>query len=253
MSSPLPEEPIEPVYPRPPDTELSKACRYCQGTDMATKFDLCKGSSDIRNYGRWMQQVCIISPSNLTNTMIYFTFQCKQCYKYQFHSDIKHPEEKIPESLRVKHALVTSAKQANAPILCAEPGCRVASKNTPRAANRLCGRERPLCAEHCYLRGGCRGIHKDPKRGYQPNSQAAISTPASQHEVDQPSAPKAKPKPVKIRQLYGRSLDEGYRYRDPQVEQEAIRKRATLEARVLHAESMVISLYFYYMVCFISF
>ncbi|KAF9559700.1 hypothetical protein CPC08DRAFT_505073 [Agrocybe pediades] len=51
---------------------------------------------------------------------------------------------------------------------------------------------------------------------------------------------------IQPRQLYGRPLDPGYRYRDPQAEQEAIRKQATFEARLLEDEAKIITLHFFY-------
>ncbi|KAF4621757.1 hypothetical protein D9613_012135 [Agrocybe pediades] len=107
---------IEPVYPRPPDSELQTKCRYCGNENMARRFDLCKGLPDARNYSRWMQR-------------------CNACFKFQYHREARHPEERIPEALRMRQALASSAKQAKTQILCPEPGCRLATKNSVHAAN----------------------------------------------------------------------------------------------------------------------
>ncbi|KAF4623870.1 hypothetical protein D9613_002380 [Agrocybe pediades] len=238
---------IEPVYPRPPDSELRTKCRYCGSENMARRFDLCQGLTDARNYGRWMQR-------------------CNACYKFQYHSEARHPEEHIPEALRMRQALASSAKQAKTQILCPEPGCRLATKNSVRAANKLCtNKSGPLCADHSYLKGGCRGAHKDIARGYKPEMQgndilsvskpptalsiSSSSSAASSHlpRDSQPDSSSVKTSThVQPRQLYGRPLDPGYRYRDPQAEQEAIRKRATFEAHLLEDEAKVITLYFFY-------
>jgi len=197
--------------------------------------------------------------------------QCMSCFRTHYHSEIRHPEEKIPETLRVRQALSTSAKQAKTQVPCSAPGCRMSTKNAPRAANKLCTNKLgPLCSEHCYPKG-CRTAHNDPKRGYkaelqdtddlnlsglstavQPQPQSACHTRYSSPTLPSSPTPKSEAS-IQPRQLYGRPLNPRYRYRDPQAEQEAIRKRATLEARILEEEAKIVTLYFYYDVSLILF